>query len=131
MRDWEHAADALDHAYELDPSMFQAQVGKALSFGIRRQNEKGIALLNAAENKITKLGVGDPEAIYKLAQAYAELGDTASAVRTFRYSVESGFFPYPYFVRDPLTANIREQPEFKTELQTAHQRSDAFKSRFF
>jgi tetratricopeptide (TPR) repeat protein len=128
---WDRAAEALDHAYVLDSTMLQAQVGKALSFRIRHQNEKGIALLNAAENKITKREVGDPEAIYKLAEAYAELGDTTSALRAFRHSVQSGFFPYPYFVRDPLMVNIREQPEFKRELQTAHQRSDAFKSRFF
>ncbi len=130
MHEWDRAAEALDHAYELDPSMLQAQVGKALSFGIRHQTEKGIALLNAAESKITKRGVGDPEAIYKLAQAYAELGDTASALRMFRHSVASGFFPYPYFVRDPLMANVRQKQDFQKELQTARERSEAFKKQF-
>jgi TolB-like protein/lipopolysaccharide biosynthesis regulator YciM len=131
MREWDRAAEALDHAYELDATMLQAQVGKALSYRIRHQNNQGIAVLNAVENKITQRAVGDPEAIYKLAEAYAELGDTSSALRMFRHSVESGFFSYPYFARDPLVDHIRQQPEFQSALQAARQRSEAFKSRFF
>lgn len=131
LQQWDRAAEALDHAYELDPTMLQTQVGKALSHRIRHENDKGIALLNAAESKITQRGVGDPEAVYKLAQAYTALGDTTSALRTFNHSVQNGFFPYPYFVRDPLIADIRPRVEFQSELQAARERSQAFKSKFF
>jgi TolB-like protein len=131
MHQWDGAAEALDHAYEIDPTMLQAQVGKALSYRIHHQNSQGLALLNAAERKIRQRGVGDPEAMYKLAEAYSELGDTASALSMFRHSVESGFFPYPYFARDPLMDPIRQQSEFQKALQIARQRSEVFKSRFF
>jgi hypothetical protein len=87
-------------------------------------------LLKAAEAKITQRAVGDPEAAYKLAQAYAELGDSTSALRIFHHSVENGFFPYAYFVNDPLMNNIRQQAEFQSTLQVARQRSDAFRQLF-
>lgn len=127
MRQWDKAAEILDHAYELDPAMPQTQVGKALSYHIHHDDKKGLELLNSAEIKISQRGVGDPEAAYKLAQAYAELGDSAAALRIFRHSVETGFFPYAYFVKDPLMNNVRQQAEFQATLQAAEQRSEAFR----
>ena len=131
LHQWDQSAETLDHAYELDPSMLQTQVGKALSYHLRHKNPQGIALLKEAEDKIIERGVGDAEASYKIAQAYAELGDTTSALRTFRHSVETGFFPYPYFVRDPLITKIRLEKQFDAELETARLRSQAFQRLFF
>ena len=130
MHQWEKAAATLDHAYELDSAMLQTQVGKALSYHIRHDDQNGLELLNAAENKIKQRAVGDPEAAYKLAQAYAELGDTPSALQIFRHSVEYGFFPYAYFVNDPLMNNVRPQPDFQSALEAARERSDEFRSLF-
>jgi DNA-binding winged helix-turn-helix (wHTH) protein/TolB-like protein len=122
----DEAAEALDRAYEQDSTMFQTQVGKALSYHIRHEDKKGLELLNAAENKVTRRAVGDPEAVYKLAQAYAELGDSTSALRLFRYAVDNGFFPYAYFQKDPLMNNVRGTPEFQSTLEAARRRSEAF-----
>jgi len=130
LRLWDKAAETFDHAYELDPAMFQTQVGKALSYHIRHDDKKGFGLLNAVENKVTQRAVGDPEAIYKLSQAYAELGDKASALRLFRYSVENGFFPYAYFTKDPLMNNARRLPEFQSTLEAARRRSESFQESF-
>lgn len=130
MRQFEKAAGVFDRAYELDPAMPQTQVGKALSYHIQHDDKKGLELLNAAENKIRQRAVGDPEAAYKLAQAYAELGDSARALRIFRHCVETGFFPYAYFANDPLMSNVRQQAEFQATLQEARRRSDAFRRLF-
>ena len=130
MHRWEKAAATLDHAYEFDSAMLQTQLGKALSYHIRHDDQNGLKLLNAAETKITQRAVGDPEAAYKLAQAYAELGDTPSALKIFRHSVENGFFPYAYFVNDPLMNNVRPQPDFQSALKAARERSDEFRSLF-
>jgi hypothetical protein len=73
----------------------------------------------------------DAEGIYKVAQAYAILGDKASALRMLRRSIEGGFFCYPYFLRDPLLNNLRDQDEFKQLLSHAQQRHEQFKNRFF
>jgi DNA-binding winged helix-turn-helix (wHTH) protein/TolB-like protein len=126
----EQAAEVMDHAYELDPRLLQTQVGKALADHIHHKDAEGLAILNAAENKIAQHAVGDAEATYKIAQAYSVLGDQASALGTFRRSVAGGFFPYQYFETDPLMANIRNHPDFAAIVQTARQRSLDFRKQF-
>jgi hypothetical protein len=75
--------------------------------------------------------VTDPEGIYKIAQAYAVWGDKASALHMLRHSIGGGFFCYPYFVRDPVLRNIRNEPEFQTLMSQARQRHEEFKTSFF
>jgi hypothetical protein len=91
-----------DHAYSLDRTLLQAGAGKALSLGIQQQNSEAIGTLRALEAKINEHGVVDPEAMYKIAQAYASLRDKASALRVLRHSIDNGFFTYPYFATDSL-----------------------------
>jgi hypothetical protein len=69
--------------------------------------------------------------MYKVAQAYAVLGDKASALRTLRRSIENGFFCYPYFTTDPLLDRLRNEPEFTTLLNMARLRHEAFRNSFF
>ena len=127
----EQAKANFDHAYELDRTQLQAEVGRALSLGIQHQNSVAIGILHALEAKINEHGVVDPEAMYKIAQAYASIGDKASALRVLRHSIENGFFPYPYFATDPLLDSLRSQGEFSKLMEAARQRHEAFKSKFF
>jgi DNA-binding winged helix-turn-helix (wHTH) protein/TolB-like protein len=129
-KDWERAAKDFDRAFELDPSLY-AQIGKALSDSIAHRNADGLEILRQLETKIERRGVGDPEAIYKIAQAYAVLDDKDSAIRVLQQSVASGFFSYPYFMRDPLLDNLRNQSEFGPIMESARQRYEAFRSKFF
>ena len=128
---FEAAAHDFDRAYELDPSLLQAQVGKALRYAIAGQNSKGLELLRAAEAKIEERGVRDSEAIFKIAQAYAVLGDHASALRVLQVSIESGFFAYPYFVNDPLLGSLRGEQEFSPLMEAARARHERFRTMFF
>ena len=130
-KNWEAARADFDRAYELDRVLLQAQVGKALSFAIRHQGSQGLAILRDLESKVVQRGVGDPEATYKIAQAYVVLGDTASAMRVLKRSIDRGFFPYPYFVTDPLLNPLRTKPEFPALMQAARQRHLAFAKQFF
>jgi TolB-like protein len=127
----EEAAKDFDAAFTSHPSLLQARVGKALSYGIRRENAKGLEILRDTENTIAERGVGDPEAIYKIAEGYAVLGDAASALRVLRRSIETGFFSSPYIERDPLLASIRSDAEYAKIITLARQRHEAFRSRFF
>jgi DNA-binding winged helix-turn-helix (wHTH) protein/TolB-like protein/Tfp pilus assembly protein PilF len=129
-KNYELAAKDFDRAFQLDPSLY-AQIGKALSESIAHREPEGLNVLHSLENKIADRGVGDPEAMYKIAQAYAILGDKASALRTVRLSVENGFFCYPYFTTDPLVNGLRGEPEFAALLSAARQRHEAFKKIFF
>jgi tetratricopeptide (TPR) repeat protein len=130
-KDWEQAAKDFDRAFELDPSILHAQVGRALRDAIGHQNPKGLEILHQAEDKIKERGVGDPEAIYKVGQAYAVLGDEVSALRMLRYSIENGFFSYPYFASDPLLQSLHHSTEFTRLMEVARQRHVAFRSQFF
>jgi DNA-binding winged helix-turn-helix (wHTH) protein/TolB-like protein len=130
-KDFIEAQTYFDRAFGLDPSLLQAQVGKALSEGIAHDDQKGLALLRQTERMIADRGVSDAEGIYKVAQAYAVLGDKASALRVLRQAIQGGFFPQPYFVNDPLLNSIRREPECDVLLDQARQRHEQFKNRFF
>jgi DNA-binding winged helix-turn-helix (wHTH) protein/TolB-like protein len=131
LRNWKQAVIHFDHAFEIDSSLLHAQIGKALKHGIKQQRSLGLEILRKAESKINERQVGDPEAIYKVAQAYASLGEKASALRVFRRSVEKGFFPYPYFKSDPLLNDLRNETEFKSIMALAQRRYEGFRKSFF
>jgi TolB-like protein/DNA-binding winged helix-turn-helix (wHTH) protein len=129
-KEFDQASKDFDRAYELDPTLYTG-IGKALSDSIqRRKKEDGLDLLHELERKITERGVGDPEATYKIAQAYAVLGDKTSALRALRASVESGFFSYPYIAKDPLLSDLHSESEFVQILNRARQRYEAFRGSF-
>jgi serine/threonine protein kinase/TolB-like protein/Tfp pilus assembly protein PilF len=130
-KQWHQAAEDLDRAYEMDPTLVPAQVGKALCFGMARQNAQGISLLRKTEGQIEERGVGDAELVYKVAQAYAVLGDNSSALHMLQHAILGGFFCYPYFMRDPLLDGIRSEPGFDLQMREARRRHEEFKARFF
>ncbi len=131
LNNYEQAARDFDRAFDLEPSLLPADVGKALSDSIKHDNAAGLKLLRQTEDRIEALGVSDAEGIYKVAQAYAVLGDKVSALHMLRHSIGGGFFCYPYFVRDPLLQNLRNEPEFQTLLSQARERHEQFKTRVF
>jgi DNA-binding winged helix-turn-helix (wHTH) protein/TolB-like protein/Flp pilus assembly protein TadD len=129
-KQFDQAARDFDRAYDLAPTLYTG-IGKALSDSIHQRNSEGLELLSGLERQIRERGVGDPEAGYKIAQAYAVLGDRISAIRVLRASVEGGFFSYPYVADDPLLNSLHLEPEFTEILNVARQRHDAFKNAFF
>jgi tetratricopeptide (TPR) repeat protein len=128
---YEQAARDFDRAYDNDPSLLPAMVGKALSDAIKHDDDHGLKLLQQTEGKIEERGVSDAEGLYKVAQAYAILGDKASALHMLRHSIGGGFFCYPYFVRDPLLQNLHGDPRFEAVVDQARQRHEQFKATFF
>jgi hypothetical protein len=57
------------------------QIGKGLSYSINGKRSEGLEVLKTTEAKMKERGVTDPEAMYKIAQAYALLGDKPAALR--------------------------------------------------
>jgi TolB-like protein/Flp pilus assembly protein TadD len=120
-----------DRAFELDPALPQARVGKALSLAIQRRRSEAKAILQTLESKLGEQGAYDPEALYKIAQAYAVSGYKAPALRALKRSIENGFFPYSYLDTDPLLDGLRSEAEFSKLMSSARQRHEAFKKTFF
>ncbi|MGH9760561.1 MAG: tetratricopeptide repeat protein, partial [Blastocatellia bacterium] len=130
LKDFAHASSNFDRAYALDPSLFP-QIGKSLSFGIAGQHQDAKDLLQDIEKKVQENGVSDPEALYKIAQAYIALGEKPSGIRMLRRSIEDGFFCYPYLTTDPLLDPVRSDPEFAALIEEARNRHEEFKKKFF
>ncbi len=131
MNNRDQAAGDFESAFARNSSLLPADVGKALSYSIRHDNARGLKLLQQTEDKIEERGVSDPEGIYKVAQAYAVLGDKVSALHMLRHSIGGGFFCYPYFVQDPLLQRLHGEPEFQALMKQALHRHEQFKTTFF
>ena len=131
LRHWSEAARDFDRAYQLDPTVLPANVGKALSYDIHGERKKGLDLLHTTEKRILASGVADAEGLYKVSEAYALLGDKTSALLMFHRAIEGGFFPYPYFEHDPLLDNLRKEPEFEVLMREAQERHEQFKAKLF
>jgi DNA-binding winged helix-turn-helix (wHTH) protein/TolB-like protein/Flp pilus assembly protein TadD len=130
LKNWARAASDFDLAYQRDPSLY-SQVGAALSRSLAGHNDEGLVVLRDLENKIQQRKVRDAEAIYKVAQVYAVMGDKVSALRVLRRSIEGGFFCYPYFVSDPLLEPLRGESEYAALMELARKRHEEFKREFF
>lgn len=130
LKDKSRAAADFNLAYELDPTLLQAQIGKSFSYAITGENRKGIELLRDTEKSIEERGVSDTEGVYKIVQAYAALGEKRAAVRVLRDAIEGGFFCYPYFVSDPILDSIRGEPEYAALMDMTRKRHEEFKRKF-
>ena len=96
LKDEKGAAADFDRAYQLDPSLY-TEIGKAFSLAIGSESRKGIELLKGTEAKMDAGGVTDAEAMYKIAQAYAVLGDKSFFFFYF-------FFFFFFFLFQNLTS---------------------------
>ena len=131
LKNWERATVDFEQAYKNNPQSLYVQIGQALRWQIARQPAQGLEQLRAIEQQIEAQKVTDAEALYKVAQAYAELGDKAAALRLLQRSIEGGFFCYPYFANDPLLNNLRGEAEHTRLMELARRRHEEFKRRFF
>lgn len=125
------AAANFDRAYTLEPSLLPSRIGKGISDSLAGQHKAAAAILNQTENEMEAQGVIEPESMYKIAQAWAILGDRTASLHALSHVIEGGFFCSPCFTSDPLLAGVRADPEFQRLLKEASQRHDEFRSKFF
>jgi len=127
----QEAAQEFDRAYMLQPSLLPAQVGKALSESIAGRYDSALQTLRHTQDEMEARGVSDAESMYKVAEAYAVLGDKHAALHALSHTVEGGFFCDACFEADPLLAGVRNEGEFQRLEEEARQRHEEFKARFF
>ena len=131
MKDWARASLYFARAHQLDSSALVSQIGEVLRLAMDGHNREALELLKATESRIEKDPFGDGEMSYKLAQCYSVLGDSASALRLLKKSIDQGFFCYPYFVSDPLLDRVRGEAQYASLIEVARQRHQRFKQTFF
>lgn len=125
LQDKQKAEDEFDRAFLLNPALLHAQIGRALSYALRHQSAAGIELMKSLDQS----GGNDGEMLYKMAQAYAQLGEKASAIRLLRKSIESNFYPLAYFSHDPLLEPLHTETEYATVMEVARERQETFLKR--
>jgi DNA-binding winged helix-turn-helix (wHTH) protein/TolB-like protein/Tfp pilus assembly protein PilF len=129
-KELQKAAAQFDRAYELDEN-FYTRIGKTISYAIGGQIEQAQQLLRDTRQMIEEREVGDAEGIYKVAQAYAVIGDKDAALHVLKHSIDGGFFCYPYFVTDPMLASLRNEPGWNKLMDEARVKHEEFKRAFF
>jgi len=127
----EQAVHDFDRAYEMEPALLPARVGKALSELNTGRRAAANQLLHQTWDEMEDRGVSDAESMYKVAQAFAVAGDKQAALHALSHTIEGGFFCYSCFDTDPLLSGLRSEPEFQRLKDVARHRRDEFKSRFF
>ncbi|MBI3650176.1 MAG: winged helix-turn-helix domain-containing protein [Acidobacteria bacterium] len=130
LKEWERAIQDFDHAYRLDSTLLQTQIGKALSYALEGRTQSARALLEETERTVEQQGLMDGEGIYKLAQAYEAINEHQAALRVLRRSIERGFFCYAYFVRDPLMDHLHSDAQYQALMAQAKSRSEIFQQQF-
>jgi len=124
LHDTRNAEAAFHRVYAKNAALLHSQIGRALTCALHHQEHQGLKLIQSVERS----GSSEGEMVYKIAQAYAQLGDGQSALRMLRISVDLGFYPYDYFVRDPLLEQIRGHAEFSNVMKRARERQEAFRN---
>jgi TolB-like protein/Tfp pilus assembly protein PilF len=128
MRDPSRAAGEFERALALDPSLLHAKYGKAFLYAIQQNPADGLQYLKEIEQETP---TDDGEMLYKVAQAYALLGDKHSALRSLRGAIDHNFYCHACFVRDPLLGPIRGEAEYADLLRHALDLHEGFRRRYF
>jgi DNA-binding winged helix-turn-helix (wHTH) protein/TolB-like protein len=127
MHDPTHARIEFERSYTLDPSLLHAKYGKAFIYAIRNQPQEGRIYLRELEKTSPTT---DGEMLYKMAQAFATLGDTPSALRLLRETIDHNFNCHACFVRDPLLISLHGESQFAELMNLARDRSEEFKRKY-
>ncbi|HKF25815.1 MAG TPA: hypothetical protein VKB24_07555, partial [Candidatus Acidoferrum sp.] len=72
-----------------------------------------------ASRELMQATFRDPEGLYYLARQLSYLGAEEWALEMFSRAVDSGFFCYPSFVRDPWLDRLRSKPAFSEVMHKA------------
>jgi eukaryotic-like serine/threonine-protein kinase len=91
---------------------------------IEGKTEEGLAVISWHE----KLIRFDGESWYHNASLYALFGNTGGCNRSLRKAIESGFFNYPFMIKDSFLESMADDPEFQKILATAKEKYENFKN---
>jgi DNA-binding winged helix-turn-helix (wHTH) protein/TolB-like protein/Tfp pilus assembly protein PilF len=122
------AAAEFARAYREDPTLLHAKYGRAFLYALERQPAEGLRYLEEVE---VENPTGDGEMLYKMGQAYTLLGDRSSAFRLLREAIDHNFYCYACFVRDPLLAPLRGEPQYSELMSLAREGHESFKRKYF
>ncbi len=107
------------------------QTGKALSDSIAHRDSEGLRLSATWKTRFSNAESETRKGPIKSRRHTRSWATRASALRMLRYSIEHGFFAWPYFTTDPLLSNLRNEPQFSELMALARNKYTAFRKNFF
>jgi tetratricopeptide (TPR) repeat protein len=112
---WAEAARAYEAVTKTEPANGSAWFRLGLSLHSAGQYARAIDAMRQAE----ALRFQQPGARYRIARAFAKLGEKEQAFTWLNKAVESGFSQLQALNTDPDIAGLRDDPRFKAALATA------------
>ncbi len=126
MGDEDKAIEMLEKAWQIDSlNTLGLWAGSKLAY-LNGQTEGWIPRIRQIEEK-----VNDPESIYAWLVVNIMLGDYDYGLELLAKAVDLGYFPHRTFEIDPALDPIRERPEFRSIVERAKRKHEAFKERHF
>lgn len=111
-------------------SLLFGRIAQIFLLGLEGQSPKARQELDALRDERRRLRVPDGEFTFKLAEAYAFLGDLPEAQVLAERAFDQGFTCADWFQGSPLLAPIRSGPRWQTLLQHVQERQRLLEIRF-
>ncbi|MDH3652417.1 MAG: hypothetical protein OEQ53_22190, partial [Saprospiraceae bacterium] len=122
LRDTISAIRELEIATKKDPGdIFETWTGSMLG-AIRRAPADWVSRIRKVESTVR-----DPESMYSWSITNILLGDYEYALELIEKSVDGGYYPYSFFLIDPLLDPVRDTERFRGILEKAKEKHEAFK----
>jgi len=116
----------LEMAAKKDPGGIFELWSASMTAGLKGSHNGWIEKIREVEEDIQ-----DPESIYSWSMNNIVLGDFDFALALIDKAVDKGYYPYTFFLIDPILDPIREDSRFKRILEKAKIKHEAFKQRHF
>lgn len=103
---------------------FFTQLATFYAHALRRDRERALAVLN---NELTSAAKADMNYAWVMAQGFALIGETQTALEWLTAAVQCGFINFPLLNSlDPFLENVRPEPGFADLMESTRRQWDAF-----
>jgi DNA-binding winged helix-turn-helix (wHTH) protein/TolB-like protein len=124
------ASKILQGVVERQSTDLFGKLSQALLFIIENDNLAAIEIVDKIVRQRNIKKLTDGEMTYKLVQLYALANAQELALKNLQLTVDSGFFPMNYFLKDPALKSIQNREEFSAIIEQATKRHKAFAEKF-
>lgn len=105
-------------------------LARVYNLSLQGQSAEALRVLDTLQQQRMRLRVPDGEFTFKLAEAYAHLGDTEKAMLMAERAYSQGFACTAWFEASPLLAPIRTTPRWRALHQHLKERQQLLETRF-
>jgi len=120
------ARERFNQVIEIDQNGIWGLIAQVYLAVMDNEKERGLLVLS----QMVDTDVIDAENMYYFARFFALLKETKSSLDMLKMAVDTGYFNYPHISRTSAFNYLQDDDRYKSILQKAKQRHDAFKRKF-